>query len=207
MDCKFENTLQEFTAMRTPTLFFLILLVVLSACSPAQTSISQQNQNPLTASRYGDELADTMANLIIQNDPIIKDAALRKIIESEIARGKNIAEQAREVQTEGLMGSVIALKTDVTGLVLYLTDTLYLSSDFQTSPGPSLRIFLTTIVDPRDVSFPDNTAIDLGPLQAAYGPQQYRVPEQADPGKLRTFVLYDTSLKLIYAFAQISKSS
>lgn len=191
--------------MRTTSLLPIVLLL-LTGCVSAPTSIEQQNQNPLTASRFGDELADTMANFIINNDPITQDASVRSLIESEIAKGKEIAEKARIIQSKGLMGAIIQMKADVTGYVLYHENVLFLSSDFMTSPGPSLHLYLTTVVDPRDTLFPDTTAVDLGTLKAAYGPAQYRVPAQEDPSTLRTFVLYDTKLKLIYGFAQISKS-
>lgn len=206
MSCKCENSLQEFPAMRIHTLLFIVPLIALSACSGTDTTIGDQNKNPLTASRYGDELADTMANLIISNDPVIKDAAVRKLVDSEILRGKKIADEARVMQKEGWMGQIIAAKEEVVGYVLHTDGILYVSSDFMTSPGPSLRVFLTTVVDPRDVSFPDATAIDLGALQAAYGPQQYGVQSNESPEKLRTFVLYDTRLKRIYGFAQLSQS-
>jgi len=192
--------------MRT-TLFIIPALLTLAACSPAQTSISEQNKNPLTASRYGDELADTMANFVITEDPIAKDPEIRKIIDSEIERGKEIADEARQIQNKGWMGVIIQIKADVIGHVLYHGDTLYLSSNFETSPGAELHLYLTTVVDPRDAAFPDPTAVDLGIVQAAYGPQQYAVPPQEDEGKLRTFVLYDTRLQQIYGFAQLSKAS
>ncbi len=191
--------------MRTSHLFLLPVFLAITACSPAGTSINEQNYNPLTASRYGDELADTMANFIIQNDPIVEDAAVRKVIETEIARGKDIAASARKKQNKGLLGGIIQIKADVTGYALYLENVLYLSSDFTTSPGASLHLYLTTVVDPRDVAFPDDTALDLGEIQAAFGPQQYSVPTSEHQEKLRTLVLYDTQLKAIYGFAQLSK--
>lgn len=190
------------------TSFIPVVLLTLTACTPGQTSISEQNTNPLTASRYGDELADGMANLIIENDPVISDPEMREIVEEEIERGKDIAAAAREIQSEGMMGVIIGIKAPTTGFALYHENTLYLSSDFSTAPGASVRAYLTTAVDPRDTTdFPDATAVDLGVLQAAYGPQQYAVPSQKEEGKLRTFVLYDTKLNIIYGFAQLSKRS
>lgn len=187
----------------TPIIPFLLL--ALTACSAGQTSIPEQNNNPLTASRYGDELADTMANFIIGNDPIVNDPDMRALIESEIERGKDIAAAAREIHSEGALGAIIGLKAATTGFALYHENTLYFSSDFSTNPGASLHVYLTTIVDPRDTEFPDSTAIDLGKLQAAYGPQQYSVPSQKEEDKLRTVVLFDSKLKMVYGFAQISK--
>lgn len=190
-----------------PTLFAIpVLLLILTACSGSTTSISQQNKNPLVASRFGDELADTMANLIITHDPIIDDPAMRTVIEREIERGKDIAADAREIQNDGWMGAIITVKTETFGYALYVDTTLYLSSDFATKPGPAPHVYLTTVVDPRDVAFPDDTAIDLGPLQTVYGAQQYKVPKQKEPSKLRTFVLYDETLHSISGFAQLSRT-
>lgn len=190
--------------MRT-TPFIPVLLLVLTACSTGETSISEQNSNPLTASRYGDELADTMANFIIRNDLVVSNPDMRALIESEIERGKDIAAAARDIQSEGALGAIIGLKASTTGFALYHENTLYFSSDFSTNPGASLHVYLTTIVDPRDIDFPDSTAIDLGALQAVYGPQQYSVPSQKEEDKLRTVVLFDTKLRMVYGFAQISK--
>lgn len=181
--------------------------LLLAACgSPGSTSISEQNQNPLVASRYGDELADGMATIIIQEDPILKEEGVREKIEEEIIRGKDIAADARELQSAGLMGGILPLGADSLGYVLYLDNTLYLSTDFSTTPGPSVHLYLTNAIDPRDVDFPDETAVDLGEIQAAYGAQQYAVPEQDEGAEpLRTFVIYDTVLKRIYGFSQLSK--
>lgn len=188
----------------TPLIPFLLL--ALTACSAGETSISEQNANPLTASRYGDELADTMADFIIGNDPaVVNNPDIRAIVESEIERGKDIAAAAREIHSESSLGAIIGIKSAMTGFALYHKNTFYLSSDFSTSPGASLHVYLTTVVDPRDTDFPDSTAIDLGALQAVYGPQQYSVPSQKEEDKLRTFVLFDTKLKMVYGFAQISK--
>lgn len=189
-----------------PLFFIPVLLLVLSACSSPGTSVADQNRNPLTASRYGDELADSMANLIIMEDPAAQDPALRTLIESEIARGKSIGEDARAIQSKGWLGGLIGIKGQVSGYVLYLPNELYLSSDFMTTPGPSLHAYLSTTIDPRDAAFPDPSAVDIGSLQAAYGAQTYSVPAQQEPGQFRTFVIYDTRLKMIYGFAQLSRS-
>lgn len=194
--------------MRFTSLVFAIgICLTLGACTQngSRTSINQQNKNPLTASRYGDELADAMANLVIQDDPAAKDPALRNIIDAEIARGKKLGIDARAVQAEGMKGFLIPLKEEAQGNVLYVDDSLYLSSDFITKPGPDLHAFMTTAVDPRDTVFPDKTALDLGTVQSVYGAQIYAVPAQDNPALYRTFILFDVKLKRIYSFAQLSK--
>ena len=192
--------------MRPTTILSILgLTLVLAACSSTSgTSISKENMNPLTASRYGDELADTMANMIIASGASIKPSML-DIINQQIARGKTLASDARATQARGMMGALIASGADTGGYGLYVDDALYLSSDFFSKPGPSLHVYLTTVVDPRDAAFPDATAIDLGEIQNNYGAQQYPVPHQEKPELLRTLVLWDTAVHRLYGFAQLSK--
>ena len=188
------------------SVFIAASLALLSACSgTAQTSIEEQNRNPLTASRYGDELADSMANMVIQEDPVSKDPVTRKIIDAEIERGKTIGDDARMKHQEGMRGGFVEIKAEVMGYVLYVDDTVYFSLEFLSEPGADLRVLHTTVVDPRDVAFPDPTSIDLGPLQSVYGAQQYSVPHQEKPELYRTVVIFDKKLKRIYGFVQLSK--
>jgi hypothetical protein len=193
--------------MERPTLLpFLLSFALLLGCTTVQrTSIEQENSNPLTASRYGDELADTMANLIIMNDPLVKEPGMQERIQKEITHGKEIAIAARDKAAEGMQAAIISMKEAVSGYALYVDDTLYFSSDFTTKPGPALHVYLTTVVDPRDVTFPDPTALDLGSLQTTYGQQRYAVPSQKKPELLRTVVLWDTTLNRLYGFGQLSK--
>jgi hypothetical protein len=192
--------------MRIKTLSTVIAAAAfLSACGAAGTSIDRENTNPLVASRYGDDLAETMANLVIQSDPIIKQPGMQQIIDKEIARGKSIAMKGRLEAKEGAQGAIIPEKESVLGYALLMPDALWLSSDFETSPGPDLHVYLTTIVDPRGATFPDGTAMDLGTIQSAYGAQRYSLTSRVDPTIMRTLVVFDKTLKRIYGFAQLSK--
>lgn len=188
--------------MRTsPSLIIgsLLTMLALTACQ------ANSSGNPLTDSRYGDELADTLANLIIQNDPITKDPTMLQMIKENIAKAKDMGNNARDMMADGMQGAIIAIKEDVVGYVIALNQTLYLSSEFTSKPGLDLHVYLTETVDPRDGVFPDPTAIDLGALQSPYGGQTYAIMSKKDPKLLRTFVLYDRTLKRIYGFAQLSK--
>lgn len=183
----------------------LCIPLALSACTPVGTSIQRENENPYAASRYGDELADAMANIIIRDEPDAKDPAKRAIVDREIDKAKQLGNDARSIIARGMKGRMIAVKEEPEGEALYVDDMLYLSTDFFTRPGPNLHVYLTTAVDPRDVTFPDEPALDLGVLQKTFGPQSYSVPKQDKPELYRTFVLYDLDLKRIYGFAQLSK--
>lgn len=191
--------------MRTPTIAALAATLLLTACGTIQkTDIASELQNPLTASRYGDELADRLADLIIQKDPVTEKEGIADMLREKIETAKNLANAARDVQARGMMGALIPMKQTVLGYGLYVDDVLWLSSDFTSDPGPSVHVYLTTVVDPRDVTFPDDTAIDLGELQSPYGAQGYDVPHQDKPELYRTLVVYDTTLERIYGFAQLS---
>lgn len=181
------------------------LTLIFSGCMNANTtSITQENTNPLTATRYGDELADSLANLIIQNNPIVEKEGIKDRIQKEIEDAKKISQDANKRLSGAMMGPLLAMQMDAVGYIAYVRDTLFLSSDFYSKPGPNLHVYLTTVVDPRDVEFPDPSAIDLGVIQSPYGAQQYQVPSQDDPTMLRTFVLWDQGLNLLYSFAQLS---
>jgi len=185
----------------TPVLCALILL---GGCTAGKgTSIAEQNRNPLTASRYGDELADRMASIVIGKDPVADDAGTRKAIDEAITNGKELSATARMRQSEGMLGGFIGMKQGVYGFGLLLGTTFYTSSDFASDPGIDLHLYLTTVVDPRDIQFPDPTALDLGPLQSVYGAQEYTLEE--DSAGMRTAVIWDRRLKRLYGFAQLSK--
>ncbi len=188
-------------------LLFLSGALLLAACSSSpETSIGNEIRNPLTASRYGDELADTMANLVITKDSIVDQPGMKDIIDKEIKRGTDLANAARRMQGEGMQGELISMKAEVAGHALLSGDTLYLSPDFTTKPGSDLHLYLTTVVDPRDQTFPDTTAKDLGVIQSAYGAQTYAVTGVKNGELFRTLVLWDKSLSRLYGFAQLSKS-
>lgn len=186
---------------RSTAILITSISLLFAGCAGNQTQL----KNPLTAARYGEELADTMANLVIANDPIAKTPEMQTRIHQIITEGKQITMDARTKTDRGMKGGLIPIKENTTGYALYLDDILYFSSEFETKPGPDLHVFLTTAVDPRDVTFPDKTAVDLGILQSPYGAQQYSVPPEKNPALLRTVVLYDLTVKRLYAFGQLSK--
>lgn len=186
--------------MRT-ALFTVVSCSLLAACSGGLAGHALDN--PLTAARYGDELADTLANFIIMQDPLASQPGMTEYLNGEIAKAKRISTSARERQAGGYTAFLLSQKHDIAGEALYLDDVLYLSSDFLIDPGPELHVFLTAAVDPRDVPFPDMTAVDLGVIRSPYGAQSYEVPPQDDPQYLRTVVFWDAKLKTLYGFGQL----
>ena len=67
------------------------------------------------------------------------------------------------------------------------------------TPGPHVTDATPT--------FPDATAIDLGALEYPYGAIVLQVPHQQQPEKYRSLVLWDSTFKRMYGFAQLSKHS
>ncbi len=183
----------------------LCSILLLSACSGNKTSIAEENQNPLTASRYGDELADRLANLIIINASGATTEPMKSVILKGIDDAKEIAENARIQQSKGMMGALLSMEEHVTGYALLLKGKLYLSSDFEIAPGPNLHVYLSQTIDPREGTFPDATAVDLGEIQAIEGAQEYTASLKGSDSLYRTIAFFDPTLKRLYAFGQLSQ--
>lgn len=181
-------------------------LLALTAC---QNNGSQEHtlnyllENPLFAERYAESMVDTMVNLEIYNDPLIEDEKKKDIADKAKKKWLEVAQKSRKEQRKGSIGHFNSVKEYAAGEVLYLNDTIFLAPDFDSSVGPSMHFFLTTVVDPRDVEFPDETAIDIGEVQSNLGTARYNVPKVENPKDFRTLVLWDTKLERIYGFAQL----
>lgn len=195
--------------MRNPKASIALFAVLLTACSAAGPRAGEDLQdklsNPLYAERYYDELVDLMVNLEIQNDPLTDDESTKAIIDKNRVEGLKLAREANQKQNEGLSGMIVSDGEYAFGEALLLNDTLFLSPTFETVPGPDLHVYLTKIVDPRDGTFPDETAVELGTLKDAYGEQRYSAPvnpEGIEEG-YRTFVLWDVQMKRVFGFAQL----
>lgn len=163
-------------------------------------------KNPLFAEWYYEELVQRMVELEIKQDPLLQDASKKAIADSTRKDALQKAKEASKKQLQGMFGSFISVLEYVKGEALYLDDHVYFGPDFSSTAGISVHVFLTTTVDPRDVAFPDETAIDLGPLESPYQSGTYDVPPVEDPLLYRTMVLFDTSLGRIHGFAQLSPS-
>lgn len=180
-------------------------MLLLTACNRRGIDAALMD-NPLYAIAYGNDLADTLANLIILEDPISKEEGMTEKIQNEIAEAKILIQAAEERQNEGFLGALISAPEETAGNVLYLDDKLYLSPDFYVNPGVNLHLYLVPNVDPRGMTEPDSTMIDLGQLKSHYGAQTYDVGDQPKPELLRSFMLWDLELGRMHGFAQLSRS-
>ncbi|MCA9370572.1 MAG: DM13 domain-containing protein [Candidatus Peregrinibacteria bacterium] len=185
----------------------LLLPILLIGCSAQQFTPDQDAllSNPLYAETYAESMVDTMVNLEIYNDPILEDTTVKALADSTKETWLKVAKAARAAQGEGQRGTFVPMQQYVEGEVLYRENMVHFSTFFNTVPGPSLHVFLTTVVDPRDSAFPDTTALDIGVMTVPYGAQSFPVPEVENPFTYRTVALWDTELKRLYGFAQISK--
>lgn len=192
--------------MKRLSFFAIPLLLALSACAAPgidNEQLASRMENPLYAERYYDDLVEQMVGFVLQEDTLLQDEAKKELIERTRVDGLRKAAAANDRQREGLIGSVVSDFGYARGEMLLLDGMLYVGPEFETIPGPDLRVHLSTVVDPRDGTYPDDTAVDLGTIANTYGAHAYVLPEGA-PENLRTVVLYDHALGRIYGFAQLS---
>lgn len=173
------------------------------------TDLQDKLRNPLYAEYYFDDLTEQMVTLALREDPVLDRPGVRETVDRTRTRSLQRAALAVEAQEDGRRGSFLSDREAVRGEALLLDDALYFGPTFDTAPGPSLQVYLTTVVDPRDGEFPDGTAVKIGPLKDNYGAQTLAVPAQPEAGSgavpLRTVVIWDDELKILYGFAQLMR--
>ena len=184
-----------------------ISTILLFGCKNANTAVNTDALfgNPLFVERYAEEMVQGLVELKIQNDPILEDKGIAKTVDKERSAWMAKAKDARNKQREGRSGYFLEINKYIAGEALYLEDMLYFGTLFEVTPSPELHVHLTTVVDPRDVEFPDETSIDLGKIQSAYGAQTYPVPKIENPLLYRTVVLWDKELGQMHGFTQLSQ--
>lgn len=192
----------------------LTLTALLAGCGyglPRQDSTLQdQLRNPLYAEYYYDDLTDQMISIALRDDPMMADKTKRNTIDRTRTRALEHSQYAIETQMDGQSGIFISDRNMVAGNALLLDGILYISPTFDAAPGPSQSLYLTTSVDPRDVTFPDPTAVRIGGLKNQYGAQAFDVSKlrpASGTGSFRTVVLWDDELDMLYGFAQLSKTA
>jgi hypothetical protein len=182
-------------------------LLFLAGCSNGTSvSLSDQMRNPLFAERYWSELTDRMVTIQLNNPELSKDEDKYALVDGTRQDALAKAQAATAKRKLGMIGNFISMNESVDGLVLLMEDALHIGPGFASYPGPSLHLYITTIVDPREGKFPDETSIDLGVLQSPYDTQSYPLPTlEKSLDQYRTAVLWDTELERLYAFAQLAK--
>lgn len=194
-------------AMRPPRTVIVSTALLLGGCILAgrERQESDPMSNPLYTKRYYDELVENLVSITIHSDPVLQKKGMTKTVERARRDAIAKAQEAEKRQRSGIKGAFIPMEEYVQGTAFLNDNTLYLSSDFEATPGISLHLFLTTAVDPRDVAFPDPSAVDLGLLQSAYGAQAFPAHLPADQSPYRTAVIFDAALERLVSFAQLSE--
>lgn len=188
-----------------------VACIMLSACGSKPTPEAPRNaanlpyhlQNPLFVERYGKELLGQLAKIKTSDSSFLSRKANADRLESLRTEWRSKVDESEVMQNNNLRGGLISVDADALGELLLVKDTLYFGPETSFVPSADLRIYLTTVVDPREVAFPDETAMDLGPIQSPYGPQAYKAPNVTNPLEYRTAVLYDPTLESMFAFAQL----
>lgn len=193
----------------------LVSSLALSACGgnigmpTRDEALKDHLRNPLYAEFYYDDLTEQMVNLALQEDPILDDSGIRAVVDRTRTRSLEHASLATKAQTNGARGKFIGDRGLASGEALLLDNILYVGPTFDSAPGPKLSVYLTAALDPRDVTFPDDTAVRLGAVKNQYGAHAYAVPAQPESAgtgsRLRTAVLWDDELGLLYGFAQLAR--
>ncbi len=196
--------------MKFSRIFTFPAVLLLVACAsppsgPLSAPLQERLRNPLVAERYWSDMAEHMADFTRTNDPIMKDAGKAAIIEAERTRALERVTQARKLKKEGRSGiwQAVVPTEDVIGEALLQGHILYIGPAFEARPNPSVSMYLTRAVDPRSAGFPDETSLNLGQLQSAFGAQEYAIPTDRQTEDFFTAVLYDTRLKRLMGFAQL----
>lgn len=188
----------------------LLTTLLLAGCFAKDTmssDVADQLKNPLFAERYHEDVMQHMVDLVISNDPLTKDPETMRVIDELRNSSLQKAQEANARQAGGAIGIIVSDYSYTGGEMLLLENTLYVSPDFFVTPGPALRAYLTTVNDPRDAAFPDETAVDLGPVKNMYGAHAYEVPQsdaETQPEYI-TAVLWDETFKRVYGFVQLRK--
>lgn len=118
------------------------------------------------------------------------------------------AQDAQAIIQEGWLGSFVRGQDDeVTGSVLLLDGWLHIGPSFLMTPGLDVHVYVSQMIDPLEGTFPDETAIEVGPLVTAFGMQSLPLPASVSlDGTYRTVVLYDEAVQRVSAFAQLEKA-
>lgn len=187
----------------------LLSAIALTGCS-GSASLESLLQNPLYAEYYHNDLADRLATIELQGDypankPVMDNAELLSLAREAREQAVVEAATARKARDRGATGGFVPVAEQVSGQVMLVDDTLFTGPTFNTPPGVDLQLYLSVAIDPRDVVWPDDSAVALGNVQQHYGAGAYSASADAPEGKQwRTVVLYDAALKRIYGFVQLS---
>lgn len=180
--------------------------LLLAGCNkpPMSANLDEMMKNPLFAERYAEGMVDTLTELEIDKDPVLQEKGKKAELDAVKKQWLAVANASRTEQHKGMGGTLITMGEFGQGEVFLKNNVLYFGTDFESVPGPSLHVYLSSAIDPRDVKFPDESALDLGLLPVPYGAQTMGLPKHDETATYRTLVLWDTSIPRLYSFSQLS---
>ncbi len=80
-------------------------------------------------------------------------------------------------------------------------------TEFKTSNGPALRVYLVAAADAKDSrAVKETDVIDLGPLKGNEGDQNYDLPAEASLGKYRSVTIWCQRFSVNFATAPLTAS-
>lgn len=188
-------------------------LLLLTACgaTPKQSDdLRTLLENPLYAERYYERMTSHLVDLVIANDPLTTEGETRELIDDLREHALEEATAANALQAKGWLGGIVSNRDLSGGEALLLDGTLYFGPSFFVEPGPNLQIYLTMAKDPEAVTFPDETAVNIGQIHSFMGAQQFSAPlpavqEGEESLPWQTMVLWDDTFKRVYGFAQLRR--
>jgi hypothetical protein len=119
--------------------------------------------------------------------------------------GKPAADARPAVVAEGRFHPV-AHQSKGTATVHQLADggRLLRLTEFETSNGPALHVYLVAAPDAQDSQTVANAAtLDLGPLKGNVGDQNYELPREFDPAKYRAVTIWCQRFAVNFATAPL----
>ncbi len=190
--------------MKHARLALFLAPLVLVACSGNTATISLEDtlRNPLFAQLYYTDLSEQMVTLDVASDPLLQDTGKKAIVDRTREQAVERVQDAIALRQSGKYGEFISERSLVLGTALMVNGSVFFSPDFISTPGPSLHVYLSGTVDPRQGDFPQSGDIDLGLLSNPYGAQEYVIPEKKTLENIRSLVIWDSALGMPYGFVQ-----
>lgn len=97
-------------------------------------------------------------------------------------------------------GSVSLVKLDNS------TYELRLDSNFSTTPGPDLFVYLSVSEDPQDArAITDNASFEAGKLGSPSGEQKLALPKNFDPKKFKSVAIWCKQFRVLFGAAALKK--
>ncbi|HEX9970129.1 MAG TPA: DM13 domain-containing protein [Acidimicrobiales bacterium] len=120
------------------------------------------------------------------------------------------ADEAAPAGTAAAAGTFRSLEHSTTGTASVLatsTDRRVLRfTDFETSNGPDLRVYLSTAAADADWKAFDDDFVELGTLKGNVGDQNYEIPAGTDLSRYKTAVVWCKRFSVPFAAADLKAS-